>query len=187
MRYSNPDNRDCVLYRWNQFNHSFGGLGHRMSVAKTITLLRELALAVPRPGCDWEDRPRFEPPATPQSMIELERMVGFALPEDLQEFLEQTYSIVAMSVHNGYWLGRINKLIDGDSFPRVADGEAAIPVATDGGGNAFLLGASGRVWRWDHETDRLNLVATSFGTFLERVAEDWSAYVSEKPGWRFLV
>ena len=152
-----------------------------------MTRLHELALALPRPGCDWEDRPQFEPPATPQAIVELERLAGFALPEDLRAFLGQTESIVAMSFHNGYWLGGINKLIDGDSFPRVADGEAAIPVATDGGGNAFLLGASGRVWRWNHETDRLNLVVASFGAFLERVAEDWSAYVSEKPGWRFLV
>jgi cell wall assembly regulator SMI1 len=158
-----------------------------MSVATTMTRLHELALALPRPGCDWEDRPRFEPPATPQSVVELERMAGFALPGDLREFLDQTDSIVAMSVHNGYWLGGINRLIDGDSLPRVANGEAAIPVATDGGGNAFLLGASGRVWRWNHETDRMNLVAASFGAFLERVAADWSAYVSEKPGWQFLV
>ena len=66
-------------------------------------------------------------------------MAGFVLPGDLREFLELTDSIVAMSVHNGYWLGGINNLIDEGSLPRVADGEAAIPVATDGGGNAFVL------------------------------------------------
>jgi hypothetical protein len=92
-----------------------------------------------------------------------------------------------MSVHNGYWVGGIEQLIDGDSLPRIADGEVAIPIATDGGGNAFVLGASGQVWQWNHETDKLNLVAASFGAFLERVAEDWAAFVSEKPGWRFLV
>src|SRR4051794_26118193 len=89
-------------------NGSFVGLGSRMSVPTTMARLRELALAWPRAGCDWEDRPRFEPPGTPQSIIELERMAGFALPEDLQAFLKQTESIVAMSVHNGYWLGGIN-------------------------------------------------------------------------------
>ena len=101
----------------------FASLDHRMSVATTMTRLHELALGLPRPGCDWEDRPRFEPPATPQSVIELERMAGFALPGDLRAFLEQTESIVAMSVHNGYWLGGINKLVEGDTFlPRVAEG-----------------------------------------------------------------
>lgn len=149
--------------------------------------MRQLALALPRPGCDWEDRPRFEPPLTGQSVIELERMAGFALPGDLREFLGQTESIVAMSVHNGYWVGSIKPLIEGNTWPRVANGEVTIPVATDGGGNAFLLGANGQVWRWDHETDKLKLVAASFGAFLERVAEDWAAYVSEKPDWRFLV
>lgn len=158
-----------------------------MSVAATVGRLRELALALPRPGCDREDRPRFEPPASLESVVEIERNAGFSLPSDLREFLEQTGAIVAMSVHNGYWLGDINKLLGEESFPRVADGEAAIPVATDGGGNAFMMGVSGRVWRWSHETDRLNLVAASFGAFLERVAEDWSAYVSDHLGWRFLV
>jgi hypothetical protein len=89
--------------------------------------------------------------------------------------------------HSGNPFKPAAPLIDEDSLPRAANEEAAIPVAIDGGGNAFLLGASGRVWRWNQETGRLNLVAASFGAFLERVAEDWSAYVSEKPGWRFLV
>lgn len=158
-----------------------------MSVATTLTRFRDLARAFPRPGRDWEDRPRFGPPATSQSLVELERTAGFALPQDLRDFLEQTESIVAMSVHNGYWLGSIRELIDRDSFPRVAEREAAIPVATDGGGNAFLLGASGHVWRWNHETDELKLVAATFGAFLERVAEDWAAYVSGKRNWCFLV
>ena len=149
--------------------------------------LQKLALALPRPGCDWEDRPQFEPPATQQSMVELERIAGFGLPSDLREFLEQTESIEAMSVHNGYWLGGIEQLVEGGTLPRVADGEVAIPVATDGGGNAFLLGASGKVWRWDHETDKVEMVAASFGAFLERVAEDWAAYISDKPAWQFLV
>ena len=92
-----------------------------------------------------------------------------------------------MDVHNGYWLGDVKRLIERGSFPRVADGESAIPVATDGGGNAFLLGASGKVWRWDHETDRLQFVAASFDAFLERVADDWAAYIAEQPGWSFLV
>lgn len=120
-------------------------------------------------------------------MVELERIAGFALPGDLREFLQQTESIVAMSVHNGYCLGGIKQLISAGTLPQIADGEAAIPVATDGGGNGFLLGTSGRVWQWSRETDKLKIVAPTFNAFLERVAEDWAAYISEKPGWRFLV
>src|SRR5262245_48692976 len=158
-----------------------------MFIATTVARLRELALAFPRSGCDWEERPRFEPPATPQDIAELERAAGFAFPADLGEFLEQTDSVIAMSVHNGYWLGGIRQLINGDGLPRVVRGEAAIPVATDGGGNAFLLSSSGTIWRWGRESHQANVVADSFGTFLKRVAEDWAAYIDEQPGWRFLV
>ena len=34
-------------------------------VEASVARLRELALAIPRPGCEWEDRPRFDPPAPP--------------------------------------------------------------------------------------------------------------------------
>lgn len=161
-----------------------------MSVATTLTRLHELACAMPRPECDWEDRPQFGPSATLQSLDEFERIVGFALPGEFREFLLHTESIVAMSVHNGYWLGDIElliKLVGQRSLPSVVDGEPTIPIATDGGGNVFLLAAIGCVWRWDHETNRLDFVSESFSAFLERVAEDWDAYVSEKPGWHFLV
>ena len=91
-----------------------------------------------------------------------------------------------MSVHNGYWLGGVGRLSLAD-FPRAAGGEPVAPVATDGGGNAFLLSAGGRVWRWDHETGSVSKVAASFAGFLEQVSADWAAYVADTPGWRFLV
>jgi hypothetical protein len=161
-----------------------------MSVDVSLARLRELALAIPRPGCHWEERPRFDPSATPESLAEFERLAGFALPGDLRTFLEQTDAIAGMSVHNGYWIGSTEQLarsMEAGTFPRKVNGEQAIPVATDGGGNAFLLGESGRVWRWDHETDKVNIIAESFDAFLERVADDWAAYVSERKDWRFLV
>jgi hypothetical protein len=158
-----------------------------MSVATSVARLRELSLALPRPGCDWEERPRFEPPETPQGIAELDRAAGFGFPAELREFLEQTDSVIAMSVHNGYWFGGIKKPLSGHGLPRVVDGEPAIPFATDGGGNAFLLSASGAIWRWDHETGKATVVAESFGGFLERVVQDWAAFVSDQPGWRFLV
>jgi hypothetical protein len=158
-----------------------------MSVSKTVALLRELALVFPRPECDWEDRPRFAPPATPQNIAELERATGFVLPDELREFLEQTESIIAMSVHNGYWLGGIKQLLGADGVPRVANGETAIPVATDGGGNMFLITGKGKISRWNHETGEIKQVAATFGVFVERVAEDWAAYINGQPDWCFLV
>ena len=158
-----------------------------MSVASTVARLRELACEIPRPGCDWEEAPRFEPPSSPHDIAELERIAGFVFPNELREFLEHTESVVASSVHNGYWLGGVKELLSANGVPHVVDGLAAIPVATDGGGNAFLLASSGAVWRWEHETGKTKEVAASFGIFLERVVEDWTAYIEEQPGWQFLV
>lgn len=95
-----------------------------------------------------------------------------------------------MSVHNGYWLGGVEKLvalIGANRVPRELAGEPSTPVATDGGGNSFLLSAGGRVWRFDRETGQVSEVAGSFTAFLEWVVADWSAYVAEAPGWQFLV
>jgi hypothetical protein len=123
-------------------------------------------------------------------VAEIERLAGFSLPADFRAFLAQTNAVVGISVHNGYWLGGVEPLMqwpDPAKFPRTIDGVQVIPVATDGGGNAFLLGASGCVWRWGHETGKVLQVADSFEAFLQRVVDDWEAYVSDKRGWQFLV
>src|SRR6202044_2402277 len=113
-------------------------------------------LAFPRPDCIWEERPRFDPPASPESVAEFERVAGFPLPDDLRDFFAVNDSVIAISIHNGFWLGGARQLArsaEQGNLPRSVNGERAIPVATDGGGNAFLLTANGRVWRWNHETD----------------------------------
>jgi hypothetical protein len=148
--------------------------------------LRELALALPRPGSAWEERPRFAPPAFPESVAKFEQAAGFSLPTDFRQFLASAGAVVGMSIHNGYWLGDVERLALSD-FPQSAESEPIVPVATDGGGNAFLISAGGRVWRWTRETGELHLLALSFTDFLARVVADWEAYVTDKPGWRFLV
>src|SRR5262245_27917920 len=44
-----------------------------MSVATSLARLRELAMALPRRGCDWAERPRFDPPAPSHAVATLER------------------------------------------------------------------------------------------------------------------
>jgi hypothetical protein len=166
----------------------FGEGGDRV-VEASLARLRELALALPRPGCDWEERPQFDPPASPEQMAAFERVAGFPLPADLRVFFSACGAMVGMSVHNGYWVGGVEQLarsLDRGDFPREVSGDPAVAVATDGGGNAFLLSARGRVWRWDHETGSVSEVAASFAGFLARVADDWAAYVADTPGWRYL-
>jgi hypothetical protein len=170
-------------------NHPFGD-GGTVAVQLSLARLRELALALPRPGCPWESRPTFEPPAVPEAVIAFEQAAGFPLPIDLRAFLASTGAVVGMSVHNGYWIGGVERLTDWlrtGQLPGEAAGERVAPIATDGGGNGFLLAASGRLWRWDHETGQLAAVAASFAEFLERVVRDWAAYVNDTPGWCFLV
>ncbi len=91
-----------------------------------------------------------------------------------------------MSVHNGYWLGGVERLSVTD-FPQIAAGERVAPVATDGGGNAFLLAECGRVLMWSREKGNFSEVACSFSSFLELVVADWEAYIFDTPRWRFLV
>jgi hypothetical protein len=158
-------------------------------VTTSLARLRELALALPRPGCEWEERPTFEPPTSSEMVAAFEQVAGFPLPADFRVFLALTGAVVGMSVHNGYWIGGVERLarcIEAEGFPREVAGEMAAPIATDGGGNGFLLSASGRVWRWDHETGVVSPVVASFTEFLARVAADWQAYVDDSPGWQFL-
>jgi hypothetical protein len=142
-------------------------------VQASLARLRDLASALPRPSWPWESRPTFEAPAPPEAVAAFERAAGFPLPADLRDFLGTTGSVVALSVHNGYWLGGVERLTawpQSAALPSSVAGERLAPVATDGGGNGFLISAAGKVWRWDHETGRLSVVATSFAEFLERVA-----------------
>lgn len=71
-------------------------------VEASLTRLRQLALAIPRPGCEWEDQPRFDPPATPEQLAAFEQAAGFPLPADLRTFFAACGAVVGMSVHNGY-------------------------------------------------------------------------------------
>jgi hypothetical protein len=155
-------------------------------VEASVVRLHELALTIPRPGCEWEERPRFDPPAPPETIAAFEQNVGFPLSADFRAFLSLNSGVVAMSVHNGYWLGGVERLQVTD-FPQMAARERVAPVATDGGGNAFLLSECGRVFLWNHETGNFSHVAGSFSSFLELVVADWAAYIADTPGWRFLV
>ncbi|MFO0797048.1 MAG: SMI1/KNR4 family protein [Gemmataceae bacterium] len=155
-----------------------------------IARLRALAELIPRPGCEWESRPIIAPPAGATVVAELAVAAGFDLPADFLDFLADTAAVIGMSVHNGYHIGDPDVLtatLRAGDLPSNVHGTRSIPVGFDGGGNAFLITAAGEVWKWDHETGAVSPVASSFGAFLDRVALDWSAYLADTPGWRFLV
>lgn len=138
---------------------------------------------------EWE-RPTFGAPATAEAIAAFRVAAGFSLPAGLEALLSEHESIRAMGVHNGYWIGGIEQLaaaLARAELPRTARDEPVVPVATDGGGNAFLVSSRGHVWRWEHETGTTTEIATSVEAFLERVAADWEAFVAGTPGWRFLV
>lgn len=156
-----------------------------MSVKTAVARLREIA-------AEWSagDPPVFHPPATSNSLEAFAAELGCPLPEELAEFLRQTDAVVAMEIHNGYWLGgteQLSRSVKRGDWPRLIDGLLAIPVATDGGGHAFLISATGdRVWRRERETGSWRVVAESFSRFLERVAADWVAFENQVPNWTFL-
>jgi hypothetical protein len=157
-----------------------------MTVETLLTRLRELAQAFPRPGCDWESRPVFLPPEDRAHVAAVLAELGEPLPADFLEFLRLSGGVVARSVHNGYQLCGADMICTDDWPPNRIAGtngeEHVVTVAYDGGGNAFLLSPSTQlVWRWDHEAGGVRQVAASFTEFLERIAADWEAYVTDQP------
>jgi hypothetical protein len=156
------------------------------NIEKAVRQLQLLADRMPRPECAWEVRPRFDPPASPTMIANFERVIGFPLPLDFKQFLTLNEAVIAMDVHNGYWLGGIDR-VDLSAFPQEVTGEKVAPIATDGGGNAFLITANGNVWHRNHETQSSKEVAKSFSIFLDRVVADWKAYLEDTPGWSYLV
>ena len=161
-----------------------------MTTLLSLERLRKAGSALPRPGCDWEEAVTFEPPATAEAIDAFEKVAGFELPADLKSFLASTEAVIGMSVHNGYWIGglaNLTRATQASELPRNVNGHPAVPIATDGGGNAFLLASEGAIWRWDHETGDFRRIADSFSEFLALVAADWEAYVAQTAGWRYLV
>ena len=141
------------------------------------------------------ERPTFTPPSSADAIQAFESVLGFRLPSQLLQFLSTYDAIIAMNVHNGYWIGGLFELtrsVGRDDFPRSImvgrEPHTIIPVATDGGGNAFLLSVDdGRIWRWDHETGNTTNVANSFVAFLRQVAEDWDHAIFNDEDWEYLV
>ncbi len=141
------------------------------------------------------ERPRFHGAASVQQIDALETALGNRIPDDFRRLLQICDAIVAMEVHNGYWIGGAEALAEGvarEYLPRmISDGltsAPAIPIATDGGGNAFLARvADGSVWRSDHETGNVEPVASSIDGFLQRVADDWVHFAADDHDWHYIV
>jgi hypothetical protein len=139
--------------------------------------------------------PRVEGPATQDEIADLDEALGEAIPAELLELLRATRAIVAMDIRNGYWIGgpaHLSRSIRRGDFPASlrAGGrdERALPIATDGGGNAFLLTRRlGSVWRWDHETGGVSCVSQNLAEFLRRVADDWEHNLAGDVSWEYLV
>jgi hypothetical protein len=141
------------------------------------------------------ERPTFRGAASAQQIDALETALGNRIPDDFRRLLQICDAIVAMDVHNGYWIGGAEDFARGvarGDFPgMISDGSTsapATPIATDGGGNTFLAKiADGSVWFLDHETGRVKPVAPSIDGFLQRVAEDWLHFAADDHEWHYIV
>lgn len=139
--------------------------------------------------------PLFEGPAAPGELTDLEKALGEAIPAAFLRLLQTTRAIVAMDIHNGCWIGgpvQLARSIRRGDFPGSlrAEGrdERALPIATDGGGNAFLLVIRlGSVWRWDRGTGAVAYVSPDLTEFLARVAADWQHELEGDATWSYLV
>ncbi len=141
-----------------------------------------------------ESAPRFAAPCRAAELLDLQGATGLPLPAEVRSLLSTHSSIVAIDIHKGYWIGgptNLARSVRRGDYPTFVEAETgrvrAQPVATDGGGNAFLITETGDVWRWDHETGGTWHVAESFEAFLNRIADDWEHYLAEDRGWVYLV
>jgi hypothetical protein len=139
--------------------------------------------------------PRIEQAASLAEIAELQEGADQELPASVLAFLKRTRAIVAMEIRNGYWIGgpaELSRSMRRHDYPTRfdADGQTAhaIPFATDGGGNAFMITAVvGSVWRWDHETGTVAYISEDLAAFLRRVAEDWAHDLDGDDAWKYLV
>jgi hypothetical protein len=159
-----------------------------LQIDQVLSRLRKLADEFPA-----EERPKFSPGASADSVVGFEKVVGTRLPEQLAHFLRQCDSIVAMDVWIGYWVGGVEQLLRSmgrKDFPAKlveANHDVVVPVATDGGGNAFLMSVKDqRVWKWNHETGNSTTVAHDFASFLQRIADDWEHFLARDSAWHYL-
>jgi cell wall assembly regulator SMI1 len=139
---------------------------------------------------EWA-KPTVHEAATTEDIASFEEVIGTLLPEDFRRFLTMSDGIVAMDVQNGYWLGGtklLTRSVHRNDFPGFIENNKVVPIATDGGGNVFLLSLGGyHVWRWRRETSQCDVVSNSFIEFLLRVASDWEQFASENDHWKYLV
>jgi hypothetical protein len=128
---------------------------------------------------DDDDAPQFAPAASPSELDELAVATNVDLPDDFIELLTLHRAIVAMNIHNGYWIGAsvTGPLVLAQGPSTATCGAVPVPVlpvASDGGGNLFLRPLTmSSIWRWDHETGVTHQVADGLAEFLGIVAEDW--------------
>jgi hypothetical protein len=158
-----------------------------ISVDAALARLREVAASFPP-----DSRPRFAKGATPARVDALESACGMALPPAVRSFLLACDEVVAMDVWNGYWIGGtrgISRMLVQEDVPKAGGATARVcPVATDGGGNMFLVALEGPpiILKRNHETGEVEQVADDFESFLERVAEDWRHAALEDAAWSYL-
>lgn len=148
----------------------------------------------------------FEPGSSASRLESISATVGEALPVDYRYFLEQCAGFSGLDFHNGYVMHtpeEVIRLLARSGAPkRVQTLDGAIPVlpiASDGGGNVFLLQLKPPflVLRWDHELggedavssghQSLRPAADGFASFLDRIRDDWRAFLGPDPGsWTYI-
>lgn len=142
---------------------------------------------------EHEGAPRFAPGASPSELDDLAATAGVDLAHDFRGLLRLHRAIVAMDIHNGYWIGASATgplvLAQGPRAATCGDAMLSVfPVASDGGGNLFLRPlTTPAIWRWDHETGNTQQVAETLAEFLRVVAEDWACVARGDEARAYLV
>jgi hypothetical protein len=154
--------------------------------ADLVDALHRLHAAASR-FADWQ-APTFGPPATTDEIAALRATLDIPLTARLKQFLTQHRAIVAMDIWNGYWLGcsAVGPLRLPNLPALFHSGVRALPIATDGGGNAFLEVSGGPILHWNHGTGGMTAVAPDLTCFLRLIATDWEHAAEDDASWLYL-
>lgn len=159
-------------------------------VARALSRLRAAASRLPL--YDWDEVPNFSPGFSPAELDEIRiRLPG--LPDDAAMFLRECSEISAADMHNGYFVGGLGcfALARSPLPEELRIGHVSVPITaigSDGGGHRFVLalGSNNPVAKWNHETGKFTIVASSFTEFLTTMAKDWECFVAGDSKRRYL-
>ena len=159
-----------------------------------INRLKDLARQIPNVPCVYQlELPTFGDGTAETQIRMLESQLTASLPPDFIFFQQRCGCISAMDIWNGYALfdaSHILALMNDRNSPisiRLTEAQHIVPIGGDGGGNLFVMSLDEKqVFKLNHETGELKVLANAFADFLQRMCHDWEHFLAGDDKWEYM-